>query len=296
MMEKIPMMEKKRILCFGDSNTWGCIPRWEASPLPSERYDENTRWPRVMARELGPEWTLLEEGLGGRTTIFDALGESYRRGDWYLHPCLLSHRPLNYVVLMLGTNDIQPRLHPGPFGLSQVKEGMRRLIEIIRDLPECGAECGPERSSECDPEYCQEYNSSSILQPPKILLIAPPPIRKAQGRPEVWEKYGKEQGNQLSGEFGRIYKELSQEMQCGFLDAADYAQADLSDGVHFTRESHPRLGAAAAEAIREMEKLHGWEKGCGEKSFCRPEFFRPEKRTNPETSQGSRVLRQDIEM
>ena len=40
---------QRRILCFGDSNTWGVIPRWEASPLPSERYDEHTRWPCVMA-------------------------------------------------------------------------------------------------------------------------------------------------------------------------------------------------------------------------------------------------------
>ena len=234
MKEKMKMTGTKRILCFGDSNTWGCIPRWEASPFPSERYDEETRWPQVMAKELGNEWVLLEEGLGGRTTMFDAPGESYRRGDWYLHPCLLSHRPLDYVVLMLGTNDIQPRLHPGPFGTAELKDGMKQMISIIRSLPECG----PLKKAE----------------PAQILLIAPPPIRKAQGRPEVWEKYGKEQGLRLSEEFTGIYGEIAREMGCGFLDAADYAQADLSDGVHFTRDSHPRLGAAAARAIREMEE------------------------------------------
>lgn len=165
MKEKMKMTGTKRILCFGDSNTWGCIPRWEASPFPSERYDEETRWPQVMAKELGNEWVLLEEGLGGRTTMFDAPGESYRRGDWYLHPCLLSHRPLDYVVLMLGTNDIQPRLHPGPVGTAELKDGMKQMISIIRSLPECG----PLKKAE----------------PAQILLIAPPPIRKAQGRPEV---------------------------------------------------------------------------------------------------------------
>ncbi len=59
---------QRRILCFGDSNTWGVIPRWEASPLPSERYDEHTRWPCVMADCLNrsqsdDSWTLIEEDL-----------------------------------------------------------------------------------------------------------------------------------------------------------------------------------------------------------------------------------------
>lgn len=103
---------QRRILCFGDSNTWGVIPRWEASPLPSERYDEHTRWPCVMANYLNhsqsdDSWILIEEGLGGRTTIYHPeSNETYRLGDAYLHPCLLSHRPLDYVVLMLGTNDL----------------------------------------------------------------------------------------------------------------------------------------------------------------------------------------------
>ena len=32
-------MKRKKILCFGDSNTYGVIPEKEASPYPSDRYD-----------------------------------------------------------------------------------------------------------------------------------------------------------------------------------------------------------------------------------------------------------------
>lgn len=222
----------KRILCFGDSNTWGCIPRWEASPLPSERYDAETRWPCVMASMLGENWELIEEGLGGRTTIYSFPGESYRYGDRYLHPCMLSHRPLDYIVLMLGTNDLQPRMHPEPFKKSQMKEGLIKLIQLIHSLPECGVNGAPSR----------------------ILVIAPPPIKLAKGRPEVSEKYGCEKGVELSLEFGKLYKEVAEEYGCGFLDASLYAEAGDADGVHFTQESHPALGIAIAEKILEMEK------------------------------------------
>lgn len=222
---------KRKILCYGDSNTWGTIARYKASPLPSERYDEQTRWPCVMASALGPDWTLIEEGLGGRTTMFQIPGESYRRGDWYLRPCLLSHRPLDYVVLMLGTNDLQPRMHSEPFTKEQMATGLTRLIKIIRALPQCGADC----------------------RPAKILVVAPPPVKQAVGRPEITVQYGCEEGIRMSHEFVPVYREIAETYRCGFLDAGLYAEADDGDGVHFTRESHPRLGLAVAEAIKAME-------------------------------------------
>ena len=47
----------KRILCFGDSNTWGAIP------LSEERYPSDVRWTGVLQGLLGSEWTVIEEGL-----------------------------------------------------------------------------------------------------------------------------------------------------------------------------------------------------------------------------------------
>lgn len=39
-----------RILCYGDSNTYGCIGRWSDSEPTGGRYDADHRWPAVMAR------------------------------------------------------------------------------------------------------------------------------------------------------------------------------------------------------------------------------------------------------
>ena len=54
----------KTILCYGDSNTWGYDPTTE------ERYPLEARWTSVLARELGPDYLVIPEGLNGRTTVW----------------------------------------------------------------------------------------------------------------------------------------------------------------------------------------------------------------------------------
>ena len=98
----------KRILCFGDSNTWG----W--NPANKERFDENSRWTGILKNKLGENYDIIEEGLNGRTTVWDDPIEGYKNGKKHLPSCLESHRPLDIVVLMLGTNDLKSRF----FGIS----------------------------------------------------------------------------------------------------------------------------------------------------------------------------------
>ena len=40
---------------------------------------------------------VIEEGLGGRTTVWDDPIEGYKNGQTYLIPCLASHAPLDLV-------------------------------------------------------------------------------------------------------------------------------------------------------------------------------------------------------
>lgn len=222
----------KRILCFGDSNTWGVIPEPKKNPFPSLRYDEQTRWPCVLARDLGKNWRILEEGLGGRTTIYTVPGEAYRLASTYLEPCLLSHRPLDYVILMLGTNDIQPKFHKEALQPNRLNAGIHALLQIILSVPECG--------------------TGSVS--PRILLLAPPPIRLSSSRPDVSAKYGMEAGVLLSHHFSSEYQKLCESFPAEFLNASLYAEASEADGIHFTRNSHVRLGHAVAKKIRNWER------------------------------------------
>ncbi|MCI9036249.1 MAG: SGNH/GDSL hydrolase family protein [Oscillospiraceae bacterium] len=215
---------KKEILCYGDSNTWGCIPRWKDLGVPSERYDQDTRWTGRLSALLGDGYHIIEEGLGGRTSIYDFPGESWRNGLPYFQPCLLSHRPLDLVVIMLGTNDLHACLHPSA---ERLGDGIRTLVDVVRATPKCGRD----------------------NTPPPILVIAPAHIKEAQGRKEVYPKLGGEKGEALSRQFAAVYRQAAEDLGCHFLDAARYAQPSDADGLHWMPESHRLLADALAQAI-----------------------------------------------
>lgn len=57
-----------RILCYGDSNTWGATGKWEENDIPSQRYED--RRTAILQRELREEHTVIEEGLGKAVADF----------------------------------------------------------------------------------------------------------------------------------------------------------------------------------------------------------------------------------
>lgn len=220
-------MEQRRILCYGDSNTWGTIPRWEDSPIPSDRYDDNTRWTKVAEKWLGEGYSVVEEGLSGRTTIYDLPGEPWENGKPFLKACLMTHRQIDLVILMLGTNDLQlplDQIVPG--------EGIRQLIDIIRDTPKCG----------------RGY------VPPKILVIAPIEVRPAdpRGRVGMYATLHGDEGRAISLTFPELYEKIAREKDCYYLNAGLYAKPSPGDGIHFLPEGHLSLGKAVAEKVKEI--------------------------------------------
>ena len=118
-------MTAKRILCYGDSNTYGHDPARGGARLPREQ-----RWPGALAGLLGEGYEILEEGLCGRTTVLEDPTAPGLNGLSYLGPCLLSHRPLDLVILMLGTNDLQVVHSAIPL---TVARGAEALIRCVRD-------------------------------------------------------------------------------------------------------------------------------------------------------------------
>lgn len=210
----------KRILCYGDSNTWGYMPG------TGVRYAPDVRWTGILQKELGDEALVIEEGLNGRTTVYDHPATPYRNGLSYLMPCLISQKPLDLVVLMLGTNDL------GLTDAYGAVEGARCLCKQIRLA-----------------HYLEE-STPIFTEGPRILLMAPPLAHEAMNqrdRPERIRHYPEE-----SHSFARLYEGLAQELGLDYLDAAAYTCPSPIDGVHLDAESHRRLGLAVAEKIREI--------------------------------------------
>ena len=79
-----------RILCFGDSNTYGYDPRGYFG----DRYSTEDRWVDLLAKQTG--WEVINAGANGR---------EIPRNPYALR--LLSEQaPVDIFLVMLGTNDL----------------------------------------------------------------------------------------------------------------------------------------------------------------------------------------------
>ena len=207
------------ILCYGDSNTHGTRPLQEGSAL--QRFDAADRWPGVLRAALGPDWTVIEEGLPGRTTVHDDPIEGmHKNGLRTLRACLESHVPLDLVVLMLGTNDLKTRFS---VTAADVAVSIERLL---REILLCTAAVGPS---------------------PRLLLIAPAPIDEVGALGAILEG-----GAAKSRALAPLYQAVALRHGASFLDAGSVIRVSPVDGVHFEADQHHRLGAAVAAAIGGM--------------------------------------------
>ena len=218
-------MDAKHILCYGDSNTWGCIGNWIETTVPTKRYDEQTRWPCVLQADLGENFRIVEEGLGGRSTIYTREGEEWKSGEMYLKPCLHSHRPLDLVIIMLGTNDAKRRFNLTPMTIG---EGMMQLIRITR-----------------------LYAVDGQGNPPKVLIVAPPPILDTLMRSRHAECFG-EQAIAVTKGLAAEYARIAKLLRCDFFDAASWTEVSSIDAVHFTKEGHLGLAEGLTRKLTQI--------------------------------------------
>lgn len=205
----------KQILCFGDSNTYGLIPG------ELERYDLNTRWTGILAGQLGhKEYQVIEEGLCGRTTIFEDVLRNGRKGIELLPIILETHKPLDSVILMLGTNDCKSLYKASP---QLIGKGIKRLIDQIR----------------------------SVDDKIKILLVSPILLGEGVGD-EGYDAEFNENSVAVSKELKKVYSVLASEERCEFLAASDYAVASEIDREHLDDNGHKKLAEAIIRKIQTM--------------------------------------------
>jgi lysophospholipase L1-like esterase len=217
------MSEKKSILCFGDSLTWGWIPSEEGSP--TLRYPFEQRWTGVMAAELGSDYQVIEEGLSARTTSVDDPNDPRLNGSNYLPAALASHLPLDLVIILLGTNDTKPFFNRTPYDIAY---GMSKLVGQV--LTSAGGVGTP-------------------YPAPKCLVVAPPPLTPMP-HPYFEGMFGG--AHAKSNELGKQYAAMADFLKVDFLDAANVITTDGCDGIHFTAQNNQDLGRAIAGKVKEI--------------------------------------------
>ena len=214
----------KTILCYGDSNTWGFDPvSLGSSPYPL-RFPPDVRWTGVLVRELGPGFRVIEEALNGRTTVFDDPLMPHRCGAAYLPACLESHKPIDLVVLMLGTNDLKRFFNVPP---GEIANGAALLGRTILQS-ECGSANGA----------------------PKLLLVCPAKLGDMSRLPSLAEKF--ENPVERSKRFPEFYSAVAAQLGCGYLDAQEHVVSSPQDGIHWEATEHAKFGRVVAAKVKTM--------------------------------------------
>ena len=206
-------MTERRLLIYGDSNTFGTAPM--ARLLDEGVIRRGCRWGDVLAAGLGAAWDVVIEGLPGRTSAFDdPIEGAYRNGLTVLPAILHSHGPIDVLAICLGTNDQKHR-----FGLraQDVALGLALLV--------------------------REALASATVG--KVLVICPPPLQLCGDFREMFAGID-ERSKGLAAEMERFVTEEG----AAFFNAGQVIEVDEADGIHWNQEAHAALGAAMVDVVR----------------------------------------------
>ena len=208
----------KQILCFGDSNTYGLIPGTK------DRYDWDTRWSGRIGQRLWEDGCrIVEEGLCGRTTIFEDPLRDNRNGSRMLPALLETHQHADLIIVMLGTNDCK-----AAYGASaeMIGKGIEKIVGQIRG----GA-----------PDS-------------KILLISPIWLGEKVWKPGYDPEFS-EKSVAVSKHLAKVYRQIAEKENIAFLNAAAYAKPSAADQEHMDPESHRLLAEAIYQKVIEIEGI-----------------------------------------
>jgi lysophospholipase L1-like esterase len=207
----------KRIVCFGDSNTWGYIPGSK-----HQRYPANVRWPGALQDLLGNTWEVIEEGLNSRGILNgdSRPGKEGRNAMEYIRPCLDTHDPIDYIVLLLGTNDLKAELN---LSTEQIGADLKSLIEVIKTRP----------------SQCRDIT-------PQIIVVVPPILDETTEYTQTGNKYVG--AYKKSKDLPRIYEQITKDTESLFVNIQEQLKTG-TDGVHLLSESHTALAQAVLQSI-----------------------------------------------
>ncbi len=205
------------VLCYGDSNTYGYVPE------TGMRYPKDVRYPGRLQMLLGEEYSVIEEGCNGRTTIHDDPIDGWKNGLDYLKPCLNSHKPVDIVIMMLGSNDLKAAFH---MTAKDIAEGSAVLVDVIRD-----------------------FTAEKQGFIPKIILVSPPEIGAGIKTSPFYGAFY-EDAVEESKKFPEHYRAVAEKHGCIFFNAAEYICPSETDSLHLTTDGHRVLAEKLCEVVK----------------------------------------------
>ncbi len=204
-----------KILCFGDSNTYGFAPK------RAIRFDKNTRWTGVLKTLLPENYEVIEAGCNNRTGFCDNPAGIEFTGYRILPQYLAKNPDVSLVIIAIGINDVQ---YAYDASVESIGVGLKKLIEQIKTTTNAKVLV-----------MAESVIKDCILQSYFAAMFDESSIEKSKYLPE-------------------IYKKAAQETDSYFMDLNDIATVSEYDGLHYEAEEHKKIGLAVAAKIREVFK------------------------------------------
>lgn len=215
-------MDERRIVCFGDSNTWGY------NPESGSRYSDDIRWTKLLEKKLGGDYRIIEEGQNGRTIANpDPWEWGTKCGMDQILPILESHMPMEALVIMLGSNDLKSK-----FGLPapDIAGSLQNMLKSVRG-------------------HLRYYLNNPDL---KILIIAPPALGDNFASSPFAEFFDADSVVQKSKDISKWFELVAGQFGCEFLDATSQVTAGDVDSLHLSPEGHAKLAELVYQKLKSM--------------------------------------------
>lgn len=204
----------KKILCFGDSNTYGY------TPATGVRFDEGTRWAGRLSALLGKDYLILEEGMNNRNGFFKNPQSIKLCGVDYLPIYLQNHKDIDICIFALGTNDAQFFYN---LDKQTVQNGLQSLTNSLL-----------------------EANSET-----KIIIIPPVKIQPNILDGIFSMQFDLSSVKRIEETFDE-YKNFAQKNGFYYLDLNEFVKPSEADGLHYSPDSHRVIAEKIAEFVRSM--------------------------------------------
>ena len=188
----------KKVLCYGDSNTFGFNPK------DNSRYDENTRWTSVLQNLLGTDYEVINEGMCNRTGFVDNPDGFLFSGAKHFPKFISKYENIDILILWLGTNDLMFQYH---VDFETVENGLKNLIELAQTKSK------------------------------RIIIVPPVTLDETILKGYFSDRFD-ETSIKKSKEIILAYKKLAETYHCEYFDVNEFVKPSDIDGLHYDETSH----------------------------------------------------------
>ena len=191
----------KKILCFGDSNTYGF------NPINAKRYNIHKRWTGILQNLLKDKYVVIEAGCNNRTCFMDNPDGEEHTGYKAIKKYL--NRETDILILALGINDLQKIYN---YNEESIKIGLAQIIDIANDI---------------------NPNLDIIILVPSVITTD---IYNGYFC-QLFDKKSIEESKKLNN----IYQNIAKEKKCKVINLNDFVNVSKTDGIHYDENAHKTI-------------------------------------------------------